>query len=302
MTPWWDWAVGGLSFGGALLGAGIACAAYTLSLIPWRALTTALSSQHWTASLCQRGIWLRSAGAVVAGTVVGLVTGWPVGVLFAAAAVWWMPALLGPDTTSRAEADLAEALASWAEQLRDMITGASGLHQAITATVPVAPQVIRDHVASLDARLRAGQPMGQATATFAEQVGSDLADLIAITLAMGASRQSGDVAGALSRLAEAARDRATTVARVAASRARVRSSVRIIAAATTFMLVGMAAFNPAFLKPLGTFSGQLVLAVVGGLWAASFFWLARLASPPTQPRPFSPVPAHASGSTGGGVR
>jgi predicted acylesterase/phospholipase RssA len=36
---------------------------------------------------------------------------------------------------------------------------------------------------------------------FAEQVDSDLGDLIAITLTMGASRHSGDVAGALSRLA-----------------------------------------------------------------------------------------------------
>ncbi|WDZ90573.1 type II secretion system F family protein [Nocardiopsis sp. HUAS JQ3] len=232
--------------------------------------------------------------------MVGAVTGWPVGVLLAAAAGWWMPALLGPDTTIRTEADLAEALASWAEQLRDMITGASGLHQAVTATVPVAPEPIRGQVEALDARLRAGLPMGQAASEFAHRVGSDLGDLIALTLTMGASRQSGDVAGALSRLAEAARERATTVARVSASRARVRSSVRIIAAATTFMLVGMAAFNPSFLEPVGTFSGQFVLGVVGVLWAASFFWLARLASPPRQPRPFTPVLAGAAGMGGVG--
>lgn len=296
MTPEWGWSIGGLAFSGALCGAGLACAAYMVSLLPRRAASTAPS--RWTRVLRRRGTWLRVAGAVGAGTVIGVVTGWPVGVVLAAAAGWWMPALLSPDTRARDEADLAEALASWAEQLRDMITGASGLHQAVTATVSVTPEPIRDQVQALDARLRAGLPMNQAASEFARRIDSDLGDLIAITLTMGASRQSGDVSGALSRLAEAARDRATTVARVSASRARVRSSVRIIAAATTFMLVGMAAFNPSFLEPVGTFSGQLVLALAGGLWAASFFWLARLASPAGQPRPFTPVLAGAAGAGG----
>lgn len=294
-----DWTVAALALSGTLAGAGIACAAYMVSLVPRPAVPAGPSPYRWTAPLRQRGTWLRAAAAAGAGAVIGLVTGWPVGAALAAAAGWWMPVLLGPDTAHRTEADLAEALASWAEQLRDMITGASGLHQAVTATVPVAPAPIRDQVAALDARLRAGQPMDQAAAVFAEQVDSDLADLIAITLSMGSSLQSGDVTGALSRLAEAARDRATTVARVSASRARVRSSVRIIAAATTLMLVGMAAFNPAFLEPIGTLSGQLVLGVVGSLWAVSFFWLARLASPPGQPRPFAPVPAGAGPAVGG---
>ncbi|WP_236568036.1 type II secretion system F family protein [Nocardiopsis sp. FR6] len=295
----WDWGVGGLTIGGALVGAGVACAAYTVNLIPWRGASAVFSQGGSTKALCQRQVWLRAAGAVVAGAVVGVVTGWPVGAVLAAAAGWWMPALLGPDNTAQAQADLAEALASWTEQLRDMITGASGLHQAVTATVPVAPALIRDQVEALEARLRIGRPMDQAASEFAQQVGSDLGDLIAITLTMGASRQSGDVAGALSRLAEAARERAITVARVSASRARVRSSVRIIAAATTFMLMGLVAFNPAFLEPVGTFSGQLVLGVVGGLWAVSFFWLARLASPPTQPRPFTPAPVGVPRTEGG---
>ncbi|NYH51330.1 Flp pilus assembly protein TadB [Nocardiopsis arvandica] len=299
--PWWDWTVGGLALGGVLVGAGTACAAYMLSLIPWHTTSSAASSRHWAKAVLQRGTWLRVAGAAGAGAVVGLVTGWPVGAVLAAAAGWWTPALLGPDTASRAEADLAEALASWAEQLRDMITGASGLHQAVTATVPVAPPLVRDQVQGLEARLLAGQPMEQAASVFAREVDSDLADLIAITLTMGVSRQSGDVAGALSRLAEAARDRATTVARVSASRARIRSSVRIIAVATTLMLTGMAAFNPGFLAPVGTFTGQLVLGTVGGLWAASFFWMARLASPPKQPRPFILLSPDSAGA-GGGVR
>ncbi|GAA1115301.1 type II secretion system F family protein [Nocardiopsis exhalans] len=259
------------------------------------------SNPHgWARVLRQRHTWVRLAAASGAGALVGVVTGWPVGVVLAAAAGWWMPALLGPDTTSQKQADLAEALASWAEQLRDMITGASGLHQAIAATVPVAPEPIRAPVQGLEARLRAGQPMDQAAPVFARDVDSDLGDLVALTLTMGASRQSGDVAGALSRLAEAARERASSIARVSASRARVRSSVRIIAAATTIMLVGMVALNPGFLEPLGTVTGQLILGLVGGVWALSFFWLARLAAPAEQPRPFSPTPVNRAAVAGVG--
>ncbi|MFY7070244.1 type II secretion system F family protein [Nocardiopsis changdeensis] len=298
MAPWWDWTVGALVLGGVLAGAGIACAAYTLSLFPGRVPST--GPGRWVKLPSRRGTWTRAACAAAAGTVTGLVTGWPVGAVLAAAAGWWMPALLGPDTTTRAQADLGEALASWAEQLRDMLTGASGLHQAVTATVPVAPDPVRDQVRALDARLRAGQSMERAAAVFAREVDSDLGDLIAVALTMGASHQSGDLGGALSRLAEAARERATTVARVSASRAQVRSSIRIIAAATAFMLLGMTVFNPSFLAPLGTVSGQLVLALTGGLWAASFFWLARLASPPGQARPFTLTAVPTAGAGGAG--
>lgn len=298
MGPW-DWTAGGFALGGILLGGGIACAAYVVSLLPRRAPHNS-SSSGWVRVLRQRDTWVRLAASACVGAVVGVVTGWPVGVVLAAAAGWWMPALLGPDTTSHKQADLAEALASWAEQLRDMITGASGLHQAIAATVPVAPEPIRAPVQALEARLRAGQPMDQAATAFARQVDSDLGDLVALTLTMGASRQSGDVAGALSRLAEAARERASSIARMSASRARVRSSVRIIAAATTIMLVGMVALNPAFLEPLGTVTGQLILGLVGGVWAMSFFWLARLAAPVEQPRPFSPTPVNSAAAAGVG--
>lgn len=287
MGPW-DSTAGGLVVGGLLLGAGLTCAIYGASLLPRRE-SAGLNPPAWALALYRRETWLRLTASTGAGVLVGVATGWPVGVVLAVAAGWWMPALLGPDTTSQKQADLAEALASWAEQLRDMITGASGLHQAVAATVPVAPEPIRVSVQGLEARLRAGQPMDQVAPVFAQDVDSDLGDLVALTLTMGASRQSGDMAGALSRLAEAARERATSIARVSASRARARSSVRIIAAATTIMLVGMMALNPAFLEPLNTVTGQLVLALVGAVWALSFFWLARLAAPVEQPRPFSPT-------------
>lgn len=291
MPPWWDWGAGVLAVGGGLIGAGVLCAVY--GLVSGRPAIPVRRPSPF-AGISRRSC-VRAVTASAAGVVIGLVTGWPVGAVLAAAAGWWLPSLLGADTGSQRQADLAEALATWAEQLRDMLTGAAGLHQAVAATVPAAPAIIRDQVRAFEARLRGGQPVERAAAEFAREVDCDLADLVAITLAMGASRHGGDVAGALSRLAEAARERAVTVARVSASRARVRSSVRIISGATLLMVVGTAAFHPAVLEPLGTPTGQLVLALTGAVWAASFAWMARLAAPPASVRPFTLVAADGGG-------
>ncbi|MFL1375766.1 type II secretion system F family protein [Nocardiopsis protaetiae] len=291
MPPWWDWEMGVLAVGGGLIGAGALCGV--------RGLASGRSAMDVRRLLPLAGIsrerYVRVAVAVAAGAVIGLVTGWPVGAVLAAAAGWWLPSLLGADTEARRQADLAEALATWAEQLRDMLTGAAGLHQAVSATVPAVPVVIAKKVRAFEARLRAGQPVERAAAEFAREVDCDLADLVSITLTMGASQYGGDVAGALSRLAQTARERAVTVARVSASRARVRSSVRIIAGATLLMVVGTAAFQPAVLEPLGTPTGQLVLALTGAIWAASFAWMARLAAPPAVVRPFTLVAADGGG-------
>ena len=46
-----------------------------------------------------------------------------------------------------------EAIAGWAEMLRDTIAAAAGLEQAIAATAPLAPPPIRDEVVMLAARL-----------------------------------------------------------------------------------------------------------------------------------------------------
>src|SRR5690606_4523126 len=93
-------------------------------------------------------------------------------------------------------------------------------------------------------------------------------------------------------LAEASRDRAHMLARTSASRARVRSSVRIIAGAALAMVAGLILFNRAYLAPFDSATGQVVLALVGVVWAVGLVWLARLAAPVAQPRLLTPPKAH----------
>jgi hypothetical protein len=88
----------------------------------------------------------------------------------------------------------------------------------------------------------------------------------------------------LAGLADSARQHAAMRMRIAASRARVRTGSRIIIAATLVLTVGLLAWSRAFLQPYDTAAGQLVLAGVGGCFAAEFWWLHRIAGIGDPPR------------------
>ncbi|MFC3521461.1 type II secretion system F family protein [Streptomonospora nanhaiensis] len=257
---------------GGLAGAGLVCCAYAARLrrIDLRTVVARVRTSQVPA---------RGVGAVVTGVLVGLATGWPVGAVLAAAAAWWLPRLLGPDRAGAQEAKRAEAVAAWASHLRDLMAGSAGLVQAITATAPVAPTPIRPEVAELARSLHTGVPMEAAMRSFAERVDNPTADLVAVALSSAEGRHASDLGALLGRLAESSRDRASLLVRTSAGRARVRSSVRIIAAMTLGMVAAMVAFNRTYLEPLDTATGQFVLALVGAMWAGAFVWLGRLAAP-----------------------
>jgi hypothetical protein len=61
--------------------------------------------------------------------------------------------------------------------------------------------------------------------------------------------------------------------RIDAGRASVRTGVRVTVIVTLGMTVGLVFFNRPYLDPFDTLTGQLVLAVVGILFAASFSYL-----------------------------
>ncbi|PSK96167.1 type II secretion system protein F (GspF) [Murinocardiopsis flavida] len=263
---------------GALLAAGAAALAYAGATHP-AAARTARALAVRAAGLRRREAALHAGAALAAGAATGAATGWPVAAVLAAAGLWWLPRLLGPDTATTAAVARIEAVAAWAEQLRDMIAGASGLQHAIATTAPIAPEPIRGAVQSLHRALAAGTGAEQAFTAFAHRVAVPTGDLVAIALSSAASGHAADVGASLSRMAEAARERATTLGRVAASRARLRSSVRIIVATSAVMAAGLVLTNREFLTPYDTLAGQFVLAVVGAMWAAALGWLAHMARP-----------------------
>lgn len=237
--------------GGAVLGLGLWLMMLSVSAAPGLGLGRRL--QGWAQD---RSRVVRLAGAIGAGIAGWVLTGWPVAVLLVAAGAWWLPSLLGPDRGHAERVARIEAVASWTEQIRDLMAGASGLQHAIAATAPIAPAPIRDEVAQLAEQLRTARAPEAALAEFARDVDIPTADLVAAALSSAASRHAADLGTLLSSLAEATREQAAMLVRVSASRARVRTAMRIIVAVTLSIAIVLLAFNPAYLAPTTALSAS----------------------------------------------
>ncbi|WAE71762.1 type II secretion protein F [Streptomonospora nanhaiensis] len=274
---------------GVLLGAGLWLALASLAASGGGSRTSRIPP--WRSLLFGRQRPLRLVAAIVGGLLVWILTGWPVAGVLVAAGCWWGPAVLGPDRGHQEQVDGIEAVAAWTEMLRDLMAGAAGLHQAVAATVPIAPEPVREPVARLADRLRAGGSTQDALRVFADEVDNPTADLVTAALSTAATRHATDLGTLLGTLAEASREQAAMLVRVAASRARLRTSTRIIVGTT----VGMAAFllviNGEYMEPFDGFLGQVVLAGIGALWAGALVWLSRMSRFDLGPRVLAPEPA-----------
>jgi Flp pilus assembly protein TadB len=163
------------------------------------------------------------------------------------------------------------------------MAGAAGLEQAIVATAPVAPLPIRAEVVILAVRLE-GERLAPALRAFADEVADPTCDLVVAALVLAAEHQAQRLGELLGSLAQAARDQATMRLRVEAGRARTRTSIKVIVGATGGLALGLAVLNRGYLAPYDSALGQFVLLVVGGLFAASFVWLAKMSRPTTTER------------------
>lgn len=236
----------------------------------------------------------RVTATLASALVVAGVTRWPVGAVLAALACWWLPALLGRDQETTHQVARIEAVASWTESLRDTLAAAAGLEQAIVATVPAAPTPIAEDLAELARRIEAGQRLGDALHAFADRLTDPTADLVVASLILAAEQQSRDLGQLLGRLATAAREQAAMRMRVAAGRARLRSSVRIIMACTVVLTVGLSLWSRPYLAPYDSAVGQLVLGMVAVTFSAAFAWLRRISKVEQPTRVLAPGTARVS--------
>ncbi len=247
---------------------------------------------RWLAGVARVG-WRRTVIALLSGLVVGAVTGWPVAAVLAASAAGAMPRLLGRDKQAARRTELLEAVAVWAEQLRDTLSAAAGLEQAILATAPLAPPALRPHTTALAGRIQRGEPLAASLRAFADEVADPVVDTVAAALVMAAERHARKLADLLGSLATATREQIAMRLRIDAGRARVRTSVRVITATTAGMAAGLVILNRPYLQPFSSLAGQLVLAAIGGLFAAGYAWLVKIARFAEEPRILAAAPATA---------
>ncbi|MFD4248281.1 type II secretion system F family protein [Amycolatopsis thermoflava] len=227
---------------------------------------------------------LRRAVAVAAGLAAGLLTGWVVGAVLAGLACWGLPRVLGRDPEHARRIARIEAIATWTEMLRDTLSAASGLEQAVLATAPLAPPAIRREVGELATGIENGERLAPALRRLGERLDDPVGDLVIAALLLAAEQQTRQLADLLGSLAEAARGQASMRMRVDAGRARTRTSVRVIVGTTLVFAVAVVLLNRSYMAAYDSATGQIVLLAIGGLFAAGFVWLNRIARIPQPDR------------------
>lgn len=228
-------------------------------------------------------LWWRAGLVVAAFVVVWLLTGWPAAGLIAAAAVGIAPMLVGVRRRRLELTERSEAIATWAEMLRDTISSHAGLQEAIATTAVVAPPPIRSEVQRLSVRCERG-PLSDALRAFAVEVADPVADLVVASLVIAAERQAQRLAELLSQIAASAREQAAMRSRVETGRARTYASSKALVVITFGLAVALLLVSPTFMAPYGSVTGQAVMVGIGALFAGALWGLVQLGRPAVVPR------------------
>jgi tight adherence protein B len=276
----------------ALLGAGTGLG-LVLIIGGWRAAETEAHHRTFTLSREARERLaikiIITLGAVV---LVGAFTGWPVAALLAGAATLTLPRVVGGSKDRARQVARTEAIAGWAEMLRDTLSAAAGLEQSIVATAVVAPGPIRTEVMTLADALET-ERLVPALRKFAIDLADPTGDLVVAALVLAAGHEARKLSDLLGSLAGAARDQAAMQLKIEAGRARIRTSTNVVVGSTLFFAAGLIALNRAYLDPFGTAVGQAVLAAIGLIFAAAFWWLEKMGRPSVPERFLTPPSSNA---------
>jgi Flp pilus assembly protein TadB len=217
----------------------------------------------------------RLARAAAAGLVAGLLTRWPVAIVAGGGFGFFASDLLSAKSHRDRDVDRSEAIAAWAEMLRDTITAVSGLEEAIVATAGLVPTQIRAAIQDLVIRLER-QSLSASLAQLAEDLGDPTADLVIAALALAARGEAKELGELLSSLADTARENASMRVRVDAVRAGTRTAVRIISSVTVATMALLLLLNRGYLQPFDTAVGQVTLVVIFAGFAAGLIWLSAM--------------------------
>ena len=218
----------------------------------------------------------RALVAVMVAVVVLAATRWLLPALVCGAMGWWVTGLIADrDRRGPGELERVEALATWTEQLRDVLMAGDQPIGAIQATVATCPESVRPQVRALASRL-GRQPEQVVLRQFADDLDDPTADLIAAGLLVALTR-GGRAERVLSSLAQQARHQAERRKLLEAEREPARREVWWVTGLMTAQLVGGLVFaRSSYLAPYRTLGGQIVLCVLLGAFLALIVYVQRL--------------------------
>ena len=226
----------------------------------------------------------RTVGSFVLGMMVLAVSGWLLPAAVTAVGAWWAVGVWQQRQRHDAgEIERIEALASWIENLRDVLAAGDQPIGAIASTVRTCPEPIRPQVRRLAAGLGRQEP-DLVVRRFADEIDDPIGDLVATGLLI-AIRRGARTSGVLTALAEQARAQADRRRLVEAERAPTRREVMLLSMIMGLLVVALLVFGrTAYLAAYETPGGQLFLSVALIAYAALLVRVQRLARFPRPAR------------------
>lgn len=230
--------------------------------------------------LSARTQWMLVA-AIVAGLVIGLLTGWFVAVLILPAAVLGAPYILMRSENSN-ELRRLEGMAEWTRSLSTMLESAVSLEQALTLSVRSTPEQIRPEVSTLVVRLRSRWSTEQALLAFAADLGDEVGDKIAAVMIMNVRRRGPGLTEALTALADSVMLDVAERREVLAEQSKPATNARLLSIIGSIGAVALL-FSGQYVAPYSTPIGQLLLTfwlVAYGLLLWNLNRMAKFEAPP----------------------
>jgi hypothetical protein len=144
------------------------------------------------------------------------------------------------------------------------------------ASGELAPRAIKQEVERLaaDTKYLGAE---RALLHFASTLATSQSDLVVAALVTATRFQSRDLVSLLSQIADCAREESKMNLRIWVSRARVRSSVRIVIGSVVVFICGLVVFNRSYLEPFTTPDGAVVLIFLCALFATALWLLTKMA-------------------------
>lgn len=220
------------------------------------------------------------AASMTGGAIAAAVTGWWAIMLLATVAGVVLPSMQRERAAQVLGRRRVGAVASWVETIRDLLSAASGIEEAITRSADTLPVTspIRDEVLRLQTITAMGG-LREGLRRFGEELADPTVDYVTATLLIAAERSSGVLHEQLTEAAVVARDQVSVREQIEASRSRMRTAATSIVAVTVVMAVFIIGTQPSYARWYAGSAGQIVLAVSGSIELVGLWWMARLARP-----------------------
>jgi hypothetical protein len=146
-------------------------------------------------------------------------------------------------------------------------------------TAAQAPPEIREPMERLLGRLSANLPLDRALLGLAQDIDdAESADRIIAALILNVKSRGQGLAGVLSQLTATGRETLVLRRKAAAKRAAERRACKLMIGITVGLATFLVIFAPIFIQPYRGATGQLMLAIVVGLFGIAFAVMRRLSA------------------------